>query len=117
MGLEEDLELFGVLKRDTRSSAPDKEAIDGLAAPAGPCGCLYALAPAKTYEIPRMTESPAVHRGMLRRWITEFHRRNGMTLPKRFYQRDKRQLRGMFYGMLRQYGVSIEDITGRQDYR
>ena len=81
---------------------------------AGLCECIYGIQPEQPertqYRIPRATENPAVHRGMLRRWIKNFHEMNGMKLPKGFYERDKRQLRGMYYGMLEEYDISIEDI-------
>lgn len=63
------------------------------------------------YIIPRMTENPAVTYSMLRRWIIDFHKKNDiMPLPKGFYKRNKRQLKGMFYGMLRHYKISLDDI-------
>lgn len=63
------------------------------------------------YIVPRRTENPANTFGMLRNWIIEFHKNNGMKLPKGFYRRNKRQLRGMYYGMLNTYGISIDDVV------
>ena len=63
------------------------------------------------YIVPRRTENPANTFGMLRNWIVEFHNSNGMKLPKRFYRRSKTQLRGMYYGMLRTYKITIDDIV------
>lgn len=64
----------------------------------------------KQYYIPGMTENPAVSYGMLRRWIIDFCDKNNLDLPRYFYKKDKRQLQGMFYGMLRHYKISLEDI-------
>ncbi|MEK6969623.1 MAG: hypothetical protein AABW48_04300 [Nanoarchaeota archaeon] len=63
------------------------------------------------YIVPRRTENPANTFGMLRNWIIEFHRSNDMKLPKYFYRRNKRQLRGMYYGMLRTYELTIDDVV------
>ncbi len=63
------------------------------------------------YIIPRRTENPANTFGMLRNWIVEFHNSNGMKLPKGFYRRNKMQLRGMYYGMLKTYSISIDDVV------
>lgn len=63
------------------------------------------------YLVPRRTENPANTFGMLRNWIIEFHKSNDMKLPKHFYRRNKRQLRGMYYGMLRTYELTIDDVV------
>lgn len=61
--------------------------------------------------IPRRTENPANIYRMLRNWLVEFHKANGMKLPWGFYRRNLRQLRGMYYGMLRFYRLTIDDIV------
>lgn len=71
----------------------------------------------KKYKVPGMTENPCVTYGMVRRWIMDFHKRNKMRLPKGFYRRNKRQLVGMFYGMLDTYEIRLEDIVHRYDKR
>ncbi len=68
----------------------------------------------RRYHVPGMTENPCVIYGMVRRWIMDFHQRNGMKLPKGFYQRDKTQLVGMFYGMLRTYEISLDEIVQKE---
>lgn len=117
MGLEKEMERYGAFKSSSLKNSPQKrptrENIDALVNPTGPCECIYGSLPEqKQYRVPQATENPAVHRGMLRRWIQNFHEMNDMPLPRGFYQRDKRQLQGMFEGMRRQYKISIEDITG-----
>lgn len=119
MSLEKEMEMYGAFKESPLGNGPETRKIggniDALVTATGPCGCMYGSRPEqKQYKIPQATENPAVHRGMLRRWIQNFHEMNGMSLPKGFYQRDKRQLQGMFHGMRKQYKISIEDITGKQ---
>ena len=70
----------------------------------------------KRYIIPRRTEDPSVTYGMLKSWIREFHRANEMKLPTGFQKRDKRQLLGMYYGMLRQYEITPSDIVPHRKY-
>ncbi|MDP3640230.1 MAG: hypothetical protein Q8R53_03445 [Nanoarchaeota archaeon] len=70
--------------------------------------------PPRRYHVPGMTENPCVTYGMVRRWIMDFHQMNEMKLPSGFYQRNKKQLVGMFYGMLGTYGISLEEIVGRE---
>ncbi len=78
----------------------------------------------RKYRIPGMTENPALNYGMLRRWISDFvndsenkkihMEKTGreLRLPPGFYKRNKKQLIGMFYGMLDHYSITIEDIVG-----
>ena len=70
----------------------------------------------KTYSVPGMTEDPAVSYGMTKRWIIEFHELNGMDLPTGFHSRNKKQLLGMYYGMLVSYNIGVEDIVVQNDY-
>lgn len=119
MGLEQEMERFGEFQKSSlRASSEARPSVGNIGAvvtSAEPCGCLYQDFPVqKQYRIPRATENPAVHRGMLRRWIINFHEMNEEMppLPKGFHQRTKEQLQGMYYDMLRQYDISIEDITG-----
>lgn len=79
-----------------------------------PVEALAAQEPPRTYVVPYMSENPAVHFGMLRRWIRNFHKENHMDLPRGFYRRNKAQLTGMFYGMLDTYKIKVEDIIERQ---
>lgn len=65
----------------------------------------------RTYHIPGRYEDPRITYGLVRRWIMDFHEMNGMKLPRGFYQRNKRQLVGMFNGMLRTYGIRLEDLA------
>ena len=65
----------------------------------------------RKYRIPGMTEDPIVSYGMLQRWIRDFHELNNMNLPRGFYKKNKRQLIGMFNGMLDNYGITIGQIT------
>jgi|GEM_PF-6256822 len=65
----------------------------------------------REYLIPRTTENPGCNYGMLRRWIIDFHQRNDMALPKGFYKRNKHQLQGMFYGMLREYDITLDRVV------
>ncbi len=67
----------------------------------------------RNYIIPRAPELPTAHHKMLQRWIADFHERNGMELPSGFYDRDKRQLVGMFYGMKKQYKFTDSDVLGK----
>ena len=67
----------------------------------------------KRYKIPGMTENPAEDKGMLRRWIRDFCKQNGLKLQKGFYSFKKNHLKEMFYGMLDHYGISVDDITNR----
>ena len=110
MDLEKEMEMYGTFQGE----ANQPPATIGSLISAGLCECIYGIQPEQPertqYRIPRATENPAVHRSMLRRWIKNFHEMNGMKLPKGFYERDKRQLRGMYYGMLEEYDISIEDI-------
>jgi len=68
----------------------------------------------RRYHVPGMTENPCVTSGMARRWIRDFHERNCLELPSGFYRRNKKQLVGMFYGMLETYGISLDEIVGRE---
>lgn len=68
------------------------------------------------YHIPKMTENPAVEYGMLQAWIKRFCVANDFPLPTGFWKRDKRQLQGMFYGMLETYKIEMEDIVERLRY-
>lgn len=65
----------------------------------------------RTYHIPGRYEDPCVTYGMVRRWIIDFHEMNSMELPRGFHRRNKRQLVGMFHGMLRTYGIRLEDLA------
>lgn len=117
MDLEGEMEQYGAFQEGSLSAGsaarPTAGNINALVTSAEPCECLYGNLPEqKQYRIPRATENPAVHRGMLRRWIRNFHQLNGMPLPRGFYQRTKPQLRGMYYGMLKHYEISVEQITG-----
>ncbi len=65
----------------------------------------------REYIIPGRTEDPTLDYLMLRAWIIDFHELNNMKLPTRFYKRNRKQLTGMFYGMLDQYGITVGQIT------
>ncbi|MEK6863286.1 MAG: hypothetical protein AABW53_01170 [Nanoarchaeota archaeon] len=67
------------------------------------------------YMIPKYHENPAATRNGLREWITRFHRFNDINLPKKFHQKNKPQLLGMYYGMLGHYQIKESDILSR-DY-
>ncbi|MEK6900056.1 MAG: hypothetical protein AABX05_02945 [Nanoarchaeota archaeon] len=62
-------------------------------------------------KVPRRSEDPAVNYGMLKDWIKDFHRANGIELPKGFHKRNKRQLLGMYHGMQKHYGIRYSDIV------
>ena len=67
------------------------------------------------YKIPGRTEIPNTTKGY-QRWIRDFVKMNenkGVTLPKDFSKKSKKQLVGMFYGMLKTYGINEEDILPR----
>ena len=64
-------------------------------------------------RIPRRSENPAVTRDMLRGWLREFHKMNGLELPTGFHKKKVRQLRGMYYGMLDQYHLTVADVVSR----
>ncbi|MBR9683555.1 hypothetical protein GOV03_03365 [Candidatus Woesearchaeota archaeon] len=53
----------------------------------------------KQYKVPGRIEDPTCTYGMLRQFLIDFHKQNEMTLPKRFHSRNKKQLKGMYYGM------------------
>ncbi len=63
------------------------------------------------YKIPGRTESPFVTGGMAKRWIIDFHEMNNMELPKSFWKKNAKQLRGMLNGMMNSYDIDIEDIV------
>jgi hypothetical protein len=62
------------------------------------------------YVIPKFTENPARRARLAKKWIKEFHKKNGMDLPKGFYDRNKKQIMGMYHGMLKHYDISLGDI-------
>ncbi len=62
-------------------------------------------------RIPRRTENPAVTKGMLKNWIQEFLERNNKLLPKGYHHKNKRQLQGMYRGMLDHYNIRLTDIV------
>ncbi len=64
----------------------------------------------KKYIIPKYHENPAATRNGVREWITRFHKYNEMNLPKRFHEKNKRQLLGMYYGMLGHYHIKTSEI-------
>jgi len=66
-----------------------------------------------SYQVPRRTEDPRNNYGMLKTFLREFHEQNDMPLPSGFHQRDKRQLTGMFNGMLGRY-FTLEQILPRR---
>lgn len=71
----------------------------------------------RTYRIPRRTESPAVTKGMAKSWIKDFCEWNNLELPRGFHKRDKKQIIGMYRGMLQTYCINEKgDILGKRDY-
>lgn len=62
------------------------------------------------YVIPKYHENPAATRNGVREWITRFHRYNVLELPKRFHEKNKQQLLGMYHGMLNHYRIKTSDI-------
>lgn len=70
----------------------------------------------KKYIFPGRTEIPNERKGnrhWYERWIRDFVEANkdeGIKLPKKFGKKSEKQLKGMFYGMLKYYGGSEEDI-------
>lgn len=67
----------------------------------------------KKYKIPKYHENPAATRNGVREWITRFHRYNGLKLPKRFHEKSKQQLLGMYHGMLDYYQIKRSDIVSQ----
>lgn len=68
-------------------------------------------------KIPRRTENPSATYGMLKSWIREFCQQNDKKLPKGFHNKNKKQLMGMYRGMLDHYGIKPSDIVPQYDYR
>ena len=67
--------------------------------------------PPRRYKVPAFSESPLTNRNMLRRWIRLFAEMNGLDLPSGFYKKDRRQLVGMYRGMIEHYGIDPEETT------
>ncbi len=66
-------------------------------------------------KIPRRTEYPAATKGMLESWIREFCERNNKPLPRGFSKRNKKQLMGMYQGMLTHYQIKPSYIIPNID--
>lgn len=65
----------------------------------------------KQYRVPVFSESPLTNRNMLRRWIQQFTEMNGLELPTGFWKKDRKQLVGMYRGMLKTYDIHPEETT------
>ena len=63
----------------------------------------------REYIVPKLTENPAATKGMAKRWIWDFCKANNLSLPKGFHSRTEEQVVGMFHGMRRYYGISLDD--------
>lgn len=65
-------------------------------------------------RLPGMTENPAKNYGMLRQWLREYYRGFlNEELPQGFYRKNKKELRKMFYDLLRDHGNTVDDIVPR----
>ncbi len=67
-------------------------------------------------KIPRRTENPSATYGMLKGWIKEFCQQNDKLLPEGFHTKNKKQLMGMYRGMLDYYGIKQSDIVPQHDH-
>ena len=70
----------------------------------------------KRYIVPGLTESPSVARDYLELWIRRFHILNNLDLPKGFSKKNKKQLLGMYHGMLKHYGIDEKIDILKRDY-
>jgi hypothetical protein len=69
----------------------------------------------KKYKIPGRTEIPCTEKGY-DRWIRDFVKMNEdkeIRLPKDYNKKSKKQKAGMFYGILKHYEISEEDIVSK----
>jgi hypothetical protein len=62
----------------------------------------------KNYIIPQHEIGPSITKGNLDNWIREFCKENELKLPKGFSRKNKKQLLGMYHGMLETYGIQEE---------
>jgi len=58
-----------------------------------------------------MTEDPAVDYGMLKKWLTDFHHDNKLTLPPGFHSQRKAGLTDLYQGIREQYQIPLSDIV------
>ena len=79
-------------------------------------GRLWEKMQPKKYKIPKYHENPAATRNGVREWITRFHKHNNLKLPKRFHEKSKTQLLGMYYGMLDHYQIKISDLVSQNHF-
>ena len=70
----------------------------------------------KDYIIPKFTENPSVSVCLAKCWIKEFHERNDLSLPKGFCNRNRKQIMGMYHGMLKHYDISLYDIIPNDNF-
>lgn len=64
------------------------------------------------YFVPRRTQLPDTRR-MRFNWLSEFYDRNGIPRPKGMGSADRKKMYALFYGTLKSYHVSVDDIVSR----
>jgi|TARA_B100001971_G_C18233596_1_gene565562 hypothetical protein len=65
------------------------------------------------YIVPGMTEPPRDTVGMMKMWLGDFYRANGIKPPKGFHRKNRNQLLGLYHGTLGTYGIKEKDIVQR----
>ena len=67
----------------------------------------------ENYRIPRLTEDPRNSKGLLYRWIVDFLDMNGLDKPTGLGKKTYDQLSGMYYGMRRDYRITLDQIISK----